>query len=188
MQNGWDEMAIKSNTKKLLAEAFEQLLTSRSFDSITVQDIIKQCGISRTAFYRHFKDKHDLMNWVYKNRIEEIIKNNPDITSWKNLVFEVMQFAKNKRHYFEHTITYTDQNSLLDFIFHCGFDYSKKLLSDTLGTKELPEDILFSIRLYCAGTGYMLRDWIINGMKDPPETVAQRMCDNIPSPIGRYLC
>lgn len=177
-------MAIKLNTKKIIADAFEELLRKHSFNSITVQDIIRQCGASRTAFYRHFKDKYDLMNWIYKNRIEEIINDNPGIFSRKNMVYENMLFVYEKKSYFENAISYKEQNSLLDFIYECGIDYCKKLLTRALGTEDLPDDILFSIKLYCAGTGHMLRDWISSGMKDPPELVAQRMYDNIPKPLA----
>ena len=33
-------------------------------DKITINDLTTDCGISRMAFYYHFKDIYDLVEWV----------------------------------------------------------------------------------------------------------------------------
>lgn len=48
---------IKTDAKTVLAESIEDLLKRKSFTNIGVQDIVKNCDVSRTAFYNHFKDK-----------------------------------------------------------------------------------------------------------------------------------
>ena len=34
-----------------------------------MKDIADGCGLTRQAFYYHFKDKYDLMNWIYYTEI-----------------------------------------------------------------------------------------------------------------------
>src|SRR5438552_12836656 len=47
-------------TRKLLQDALLELLTEKSFDAITVQDIAERSTINRATFYAHFPDKYQL--------------------------------------------------------------------------------------------------------------------------------
>ena len=51
-----------SNTTKLALEAsLKKLLLKKPVDKITINDLTEDCGISRMAFYYHFKDIYDLI-------------------------------------------------------------------------------------------------------------------------------
>ena len=63
---------IKTDAKTILADSIKELLKERSFLNIGVQDIVKNCDVSRTAFYNHFKDKYDLVSWIYRRDVEDI--------------------------------------------------------------------------------------------------------------------
>ena len=61
------ENPLINHTKTILANAFEELLQTKSFDEITVTDIVKHCGAARSTFYKYFSDKYDVMIWKYEN-------------------------------------------------------------------------------------------------------------------------
>lgn len=107
---------MKKSPKLILADSLEELLKSKSFDSITVGEISDNCGLSRTTFYRQFKDKYDCMNWVYQNKIAQIVEENSDNASWKNLVYQISLFLYEKKEYFAKVNNYTEHNSLLENI------------------------------------------------------------------------
>lgn len=46
--------------------AYVRLLLTRKQDNITVTDIIRESGYSRTAFYSHFGCKDDLLQYIAK--------------------------------------------------------------------------------------------------------------------------
>ena len=48
-------------TKKALFDAFMQLLSEKSFDSITVNELCDTAGIRRATFYKHYADKFDFL-------------------------------------------------------------------------------------------------------------------------------
>ena len=65
--------------KQTLAAALKALMDERSFSRISVTDICTYCHVSRKSFYYHFKDKDDLVKWIFyfecaDRLIEENIK------------------------------------------------------------------------------------------------------------------
>jgi len=64
-------------TRKLLLEAFINLMQSQEFQSITVQDITDKAVINRATFYAHFADKYDLADYtihtLYQEHLEQAI-------------------------------------------------------------------------------------------------------------------
>ena len=51
-------------TKLALEAALKKELLTKPLDKITINDLAEDCGISRMAFYYHFKDIYDLVEWV----------------------------------------------------------------------------------------------------------------------------
>ena len=64
-----------SNTTKLALEAsLKKLLLKKPVDKITINDLTEDCGISRMAFYYHFKDLMDLLEWRAQRMTERMIE------------------------------------------------------------------------------------------------------------------
>ena len=57
-------MTNTNSTKLALEASLKKLLTTKSLDKITINDLTADCGISRMAFYYHFKDIYDLVEWI----------------------------------------------------------------------------------------------------------------------------
>lgn len=72
MSKSLDPRTIR--TRKLIIDAFNQLLVTKSFDSITVKDITELATINRATFYAHFIDKYALLEKVLLELIEEIMQ------------------------------------------------------------------------------------------------------------------
>ncbi len=49
--------------KQLIATQFAEMARKKPINKITVKDLVEQCGISRQAFYYHFQDLLDVMEW-----------------------------------------------------------------------------------------------------------------------------
>ena len=58
-------MADSNITKRALALAMKELMKTTPFSKISVGDICEKCEMNRKSFYYHFKDKYDLINWIY---------------------------------------------------------------------------------------------------------------------------
>lgn len=43
----------------------KKLMEKKPFSKISVGDICEDCGMNRKSFYYHFRDKYDLVNWIF---------------------------------------------------------------------------------------------------------------------------
>lgn len=68
-------MADSNITKQALAGALKELIEEQSFEKISVSDICEGCGMNRKSFYYHFKDKYDLVNWIFDTEFVELNQN-----------------------------------------------------------------------------------------------------------------
>ncbi len=62
-------------TRRLIQEAFQQLLAEKGFRAITVQDITERAEINRATFYAHYSDKYALLEesirLAFRNELEK---------------------------------------------------------------------------------------------------------------------
>ena len=65
-------MADSNITKNALAVSMKKLMEKKPFSKISVGDICEDCGMNRKSFYYHFKDKYDLVNWIFDTEITKI--------------------------------------------------------------------------------------------------------------------
>ncbi len=63
----------RKKAKEILADSFRELAETKAIDKITVKDITGNCDYSPATFYRHFKDKYDLIAWDDTRKLEEIM-------------------------------------------------------------------------------------------------------------------
>ena len=63
------ERKMVSRTKEKLAEAFKAVVCRKTFSKTTISDITTECGMTRENFYYHFRDKYDILDWVFQNQL-----------------------------------------------------------------------------------------------------------------------
>ena len=59
----------KELTKNLIAGSFKGLMQKYPFEKITIKMISDEAGIIRPTFYNHFRDKYDLLEWIFCTEI-----------------------------------------------------------------------------------------------------------------------
>lgn len=59
--------------QKLLREALLELIEERGFDALTVSEIIQRAMVSRTAFYRNYQDKYDLVEQIFEEAMHTLM-------------------------------------------------------------------------------------------------------------------
>lgn len=86
-------------TKRALATSMKTLMCQTPFAKISVGDICEQCGMNRKSFYYHFRDKYDLVNWIYYTEFVEAMQQKHYDESWEFLRDMCVYFYENRRFY-----------------------------------------------------------------------------------------
>jgi AcrR family transcriptional regulator len=61
-------------TRKLLQDAFVELMGDHSFESITVQDITDTANVNHATFYRHYQDKYHLADAIFTEALDSMVR------------------------------------------------------------------------------------------------------------------
>lgn len=81
-----------SNTTKIaLEDSLKRLLLRKPLDKITITDITTDCGISRMAFYYHFKDIYDLVEWCCVEDGTKVLQDKKTYDSWTEGLTQVFE-------------------------------------------------------------------------------------------------
>lgn len=107
-------MANSDITKLALANAMKDLMREKSMSKITISDITENCNMSRKSFYYHFKDKYDLVNWIFYTEFVSIIHNVPSSDMWDS--FEnICEYLYENKAFYCNALKVRGQNSFSDY-------------------------------------------------------------------------
>lgn len=177
---------MKSYTKMIMADAFEQLLHEKNFEDITISDIVNKCGASRSTFYKHFSDKYEIMIWKYKEALTQIHNEDKSVDDWQEGTLAGIQYLADNRTYFLKIIDYKGQNSIHDFLLHFAIDFTKGIMCKKHNTDWIPEKDFQALRVWLMGTTQYIMEWLKN-MNMTPEELAELMCDCRPRRLKDYF-
>lgn len=107
-------MADSNITKKALAEVMKDLMCTMPFSKISVSDICEKCGMNRKSFYYHFKDKYDLINWIFYTEFFEAACSHPFETGW-DFMQGICDYFYANHTFYRKAFAITGQNSFRDY-------------------------------------------------------------------------
>ncbi len=87
-----------ARTRLLLQQALGEMLTERSFASVTIADITRRAGVNRATFYAHFQDKDDLLEWTLREKCRRVLQaalappQTPSPATWQHLIQCIFEF------------------------------------------------------------------------------------------------
>lgn len=107
-------LADSNITKRALAASLKELMESQPFDKISVGDICEKCEMNRKSFYYHFKDKYDLVNWIYHTEFITVARQKEYTIGW-DLMEDLCAYFYENRDFYRKTFHVDGQNSFSDY-------------------------------------------------------------------------
>lgn len=129
-------MADSNITKKALANALKELMTDIPFEKINVAQICEKCNMNRKSFYYHFKDKYDLVNWIFDVEVLSVMTQNADSypstsdTHW-NYITNLCTVFYNNRSFYRKAFKIKGQNSFSEHFRDCIYPLVQSRISFT---------------------------------------------------------
>lgn len=174
-------MADSNITKRALAASLKALMEEKPFEKINIGDICEKCDMNRKSFYYHFKDKYDLVNWIFDTEFIAVAhtRNYEDV--W-DLLTTMSNFFYNNRNFYRKALGIKGQNSFSD--------HFKELILPVISNRiesVSDEDILdFQVTFIADAVVIAIQRWLIENSTIAPEEFVRQIKLSIKYIITRY--
>lgn len=163
-------MADSNITKRALAGALKDLMEAKSFSMINVVDICARCDMNRKSFYYHFRDKYDLVNWIFDTELIENIRRQDLDDVWDILTVLCNYFYKN-RDFYRKAMRVEGQNSFTEHFHELLHASIRSHLRERNGTEKSSD---FQADFFADAVVMTFRRWILNkNCMEPDEFLTQ---------------
>ena len=179
----------RKTAKEILAESFRELAETVPIDKITIKDIVYNCDYSPATFYRHFKDKYDLIAYDYVQRTSEIIaKFGTEGYEWKQIVTDCMHFFDKNRKYMKNLLLNTKgMDSFVRYFADANIGHITECILKNSSMKELSHDLEVYVRVYIFGTVQLTCQWLLGEFDSTADHLAELFEKAVPEPLKEYL-
>lgn len=175
-------MSYLNLTRQHIFHAFDELLSEMPFDKITVEMIIARSNVSKSTFYRYFKDKYDVLNFNSLALGEHLIGQQV-CSDWHEFLLRMFQAIAKDAHFYRKAFRSSGQNAHSGFLYHYSFSIVEKCYLHKVSRTELTPHEYFVISHYCYGCVGILQDWLNRPESLSPEEMADIFYNAMPDQL-----
>lgn len=163
------EMANSNVTKRILAQSLKELVQEIPLEKITIADICKSHGMNRKSFYYHFRDKYDLLRYIFQSEFMEG-QAQADTCS-EEFFHHLCKYLYENRHFYRHVFRPHQHNY---FLLHFQETIRKLVEYDVADLIEYNNKDEFCIHFLTDGITCTIQRWITDHNPQPPEEVVSK--------------
>ncbi|MBU3112978.1 dihydroxyacetone kinase transcriptional activator DhaS [Clostridium lacusfryxellense] len=171
-------------TKKALALSIKKLMETIPLSKISIREITNTCGINRQTFYYHFKDKFDLVNWIYYTEAIENLDDCKSYAHWTDGMFKTLVYFMDNKSFYTNALNTPGQNAFDGYLFKKTYDLIMGVVNDistsinaSLGIKVSITDKNFIADFYTHAFVGITVQWIKNKMVESPKILVGKLND-----------
>lgn len=159
-------MADSNVTKRALATAMKQLMAKEPFSKISVGDICQVCQMNRKSFYYHFRDKYDLVNWIFQTEFLTAVQRRPYESTWA-LIRDLCEYFYENRAFYHNALSVEGQNSFQDYFREILAPVVRAYAEDVFDQEG--EDTVFFINFFSDALIAAMLRWLSSRNCMPPD-------------------
>ncbi len=129
-------MADSGITKRAFAKALRELMAETPFEKITVGMICERYGMSRKSFYYHFRDKYDLVAWIFDEDFLSLMKGQ-SFTTW-SFLDTLCGYLYENRDFYRKVLKIEGQNSFSEHFEEFISPLIQRRLQVIFGDENVP--------------------------------------------------
>jgi AcrR family transcriptional regulator len=167
-------------TKRLLNQAFMQLIEEKPYRKITVTDICDQAGFARKTFYAHYETKEDIITECLDNLLDvsfykpfKDLEEFPPITEADRGILKLIVMWQENAHFFR----FLAENGLNDLLLNKYKEKLDKIQLDvinpamSINPQNTPMDYFY---IYMANAQIaILQHWVEKDLRISPEDIGR---------------
>lgn len=167
---------MPNTTKAALEESLKRLLLKKPLDKITITDITTDCGISRMAFYYHFKDIYDLVEWSCVEDGTKALQGKKTSESWTEGLTQIFEAVLENKPFIMNVYRNVDRERMERYLYHLTYDLIVGVVQEKSKDLDISgEDKKFIANFYKYGFVGIMLEWIQEGMKEDIEELVNKM-------------
>ena len=163
-------MADSNITRNAMAAAMKALMKEKKLSKISISDICGACGMNRNSFYYHFKDKYDLINWIFYTEFVS----NIHLEEYKDalqLLEDICDYLYQERDFYRVALKMEGQNSFQEYFSEVMDPYLKYLADQIMGVGK---EEAFFLRFFGDAFLMAIIRWVMDeNIMQPREFVRQ---------------
>ena len=152
----------KNLVKEALADTLREMLEERSIDKITVEEIVERSGYSKRTFYNHFRDKHDVVSYIWKREYRSCMYEGDELLSTYDFLLKYHRHEASLTTFFRNVLTYSGQNNLWETVHEASIECTLLQMRRNGFEGELDESYRSAINFWVHGMNGMSRDLFEN--------------------------
>lgn len=167
-------MADSSITKRALATALRELMEEVPFDKIQVAHICERCDMNRKSFYYHFKDKYDLLNWIFDTEFitfAQASKDDINMDDRIELLQKICNYFHENRRFYRKALNVDGQNSFSEHFREYILPLIKFRLTYLIG--DVADD--FAVNFFADAGMCAIERWLSDKNCMPPEQFVSKL-------------
>ena len=165
-----------NQTKQVLEESLKKLMLHKPLDKITIRDLTEDCGISRMAFYYHFKDIYDLVECACLEDATRALAGKKTYDTWSEGLVQIFDAVYENKPFILNAYRCISRDQIESFLFHLTSDLLMNVVEEKAEETSISEeDRRFIADFYKYSFVGIMLDWIKQGMKDDYVDLAKKI-------------
>ena len=175
-------------TKAALGESLKKLVLTKRLEKITISDLTADCGISRMAFYYHFKDIYDLVEWVCVEDGRKALQDKKTYETWQEGMGQIFDAVLENKDFILNVYRSIGREKIESYLYKFTYDMIKRVVEEKCRGIDLAADHkVFIADFYKYGFVGIMLDWISCGMKADYEEIVENMGVMLHGNIARSI-
>ena len=163
-------------TKYALEESLKKLLLQKPLDKITITDLTTDCGISRMAFYYHFKDIYDLVEWSCLEDAKKALDEKKTYETWQQGLLQIFEAVQENKPFILNVYRCVHREQVERYLQPLVDQLLLDVLNEEIGEMTLrDEDKQFIAQIYSYIFIGLMLDWIKDDMRADPQQIVDRL-------------
>ena len=164
-------MKRHTDARAALAAALKARLRSEPLDRVTVTELVRDCGLTRQAFYYHFPDVRQLAVWVFETEVARQVRAFAAEVGWADGLVRLMLYMRDNRSSTLGVLNGVGQPGLERFLFWQMRPITEAVMDQDGGGPSRPQDRILVVDFYTSAVLAVVLRWVADGMVDHPYKV-----------------
>ena len=163
-------------------------MLQKPLNKITINDLTTDCGISRMAFYYHFRDIYDLVEWACLEESTKALQGKKTYETWQEGLLQIFEAIYENKPFIINAYHAVSREQIENYLFQLTHDLIMGVVleqSKETALSDAQKNFIADFYKY-SFVGIML-DWIKQGMKEDYGEIARMIAITLHGGIANSI-